>query len=897
MWAGIRRATGGLRFRVSLLVLLAVLPAVGFVIFLAAEQRRDAAIAAKHEALGLARLISARQEESVVQARQLLAVLATHPVIQGSDPASCNAFLADLATRHPDYTSIVVADANGTVWCDAVPRATPVNVKASPTFQTLLETRDFVIGSYRVGQVTGRPILGFGFPVFDESGTLEGGIFAGLDLSRVNVESLLADLPEGSSLTMVDRNGTVVLRSPDPEEWIGKSVADVPIIKAAMERRGLATGEGEVLSGPSRLVAYGPVIPESGDLFVLVGIPKAIAFSPADANLRTSLVGIGGVVLLALAAAWIGGDAFVLRRTRALVAATRRLAGGDFDARSGQEHGPGELGQLAHAFDSMAGALKEREADRERAEDERERRIREQSAREAAEHARQRADFLARAGTALASSLDYQTALGDVVRLLVPEIADWASFSTLDDQRRLQVSAVAHRNADRTSSIAQMLEQYRPGPEDWYGSYHVIRTGKSELYQDIADEALAKSARNEEHLRLLRSLEIKHTIIVPVAAHGQTYGALTLVTSTQERRFSQDDLAFAEDLGRRCGLAIYSSKAYAGEQLARSRAEAGGRRRAAQYAVSRALMDAPTVDVAAQRVLAAIGENLGWDFGGLWLEDQAVGPLACAATWSSSEEPRLPKGADVRLPALRFDTGPALEVRRSGHPVWVSDSGVPVLDGPVLLGSDDFRSAMLLPVTSDRGIVGVLGMYSRRPITQDPEAMDSLATMGNQIGLFIERMRDADLVRELSTPVLPIGDRLLLVPVIGRVSPQRASQMTERILNAVRVHRARVVVMDVTGVAFMDESAANRIVQTVEAARLLGARVIVTGLSSDVCQTLIGLGIDLAQLETVGDLHRGIEHAEQILRGTSAAATAANPARPLNPGPAGSASRPRLTSG
>jgi nitrate/nitrite-specific signal transduction histidine kinase len=106
---------------------------------------------------------------------------------------------------------------------------------------------------------------------------------------------------------------------------------------------------------------------------VLVGIPKDVAFAAANANQLSSLIGIGvvAVVVLALGAAWVGGDAFVLRPTRALVAATRGLTGGDFNARTGLKHGPGELGEIARAFDGMAGTLKEREADRERAEQER----------------------------------------------------------------------------------------------------------------------------------------------------------------------------------------------------------------------------------------------------------------------------------------------------------------------------------------------------------------------------------------------------------------------------------------------------------------------------------------------------------------------------------------------
>ncbi|MBI4305158.1 MAG: STAS domain-containing protein [Chloroflexi bacterium] len=79
---------------------------------------------------------------------------------------------------------------------------------------------------------------------------------------------------------------------------------------------------------------------------------------------------------------------------------------------------------------------------------------------------------------------------------------------------------------------------------------------------------------------------------------------------------------------------------------------------------------------------------------------------------------------------------------------------------------------------------------------------------------------------------------------------------------------ARVVVLDVPGVAFMDEYVAHRLVETIEAGRLLGAQVIVTGLSSEVCQTLIGLGVDLSKLQPVEDLQRGIEWAEQLLGGS-----------------------------
>jgi rsbT co-antagonist protein RsbR len=120
-------------------------------------------------------------------------------------------------------------------------------------------------------------------------------------------------------------------------------------------------------------------------------------------------------------------------------------------------------------------------------------------------------------------------------------------------------------------------------------------------------------------------------------------------------------------------------------------------------------------------------------------------------------------------------------------------------------------------------------------------------------------------IRELSTPVIQIRDRLLILPMIGMIDSERALQLTENLLQAIRANRARVVVMDITGVAAVDSKVANHLIQTVAAARLMGATVIVTGLSADVAQALVALGVDLGRINTIGDLQGGLEEAERLL--------------------------------
>jgi rsbT co-antagonist protein RsbR len=137
------------------------------------------------------------------------------------------------------------------------------------------------------------------------------------------------------------------------------------------------------------------------------------------------------------------------------------------------------------------------------------------------------------------------------------------------------------------------------------------------------------------------------------------------------------------------------------------------------------------------------------------------------------------------------------------------------------------------------------------------------------VGFVQERERtireQQEAIRELSTPVLQVRDRLLILPIIGLIDPQRARQLTEQLLRGIRANRAKVVVIDITGVAAMDSSVANHLVQTVEASRLLGATVIVTGLSPEIAQTLVNIGVELSKMSTVGDLQGGIEEAERLL--------------------------------
>jgi len=181
--------------------------------------------------------------------------------------------------------------------------------------------------------------------------------------------------------------------------------------------------------------------------------------------------------------------------------------------------------------------------------------------------------------------------------------------------------------------------------------------------------------------------------------------------------------------------------------------------------------------------------------------------------------------------------------------------------GIVLLLRDVLARSLFAKYQGDFGLLNrVLDAY-------EPAANRIANTVAGSFVQERERIirQQQEAIRELSTPVLQVRERLLILPIIGLIDPQRARQLTEQLLQAIRANRAKVVVMDITGVPSIDSNVANYLVQTVDASRLMGANVIVTGLSPEIAQTLVVIGVDLSKMDTVGDLQGGIEKAERML--------------------------------
>ncbi|KAB2900296.1 MAG: PAS domain S-box protein, partial [Kofleriaceae bacterium] len=179
--------------------------------------------------------------------------------------------------------------------------------------------------------------------------------------------------------------------------------------------------------------------------------------------------------------------------------------------------------------------------------------------RDASEEKREllRRAFLANATQQLAEAADHRDALVKIARLAVPRLADWVAVDVVDSRdgqtRRV---AVAHVDPAKVELASELARRYPPDPDAVTGVPNVIRTGKAEFYPEIPQELLERAAVDPEHRRIIQELDLRSGLVVPLRGRAEVFGALSLIYAQSDRRYTADDLAFAEELARRAALMI-----------------------------------------------------------------------------------------------------------------------------------------------------------------------------------------------------------------------------------------------------------------------------------------------------------------------------------------------------
>jgi PAS domain S-box-containing protein len=184
------------------------------------------------------------------------------------------------------------------------------------------------------------------------------------------------------------------------------------------------------------------------------------------------------------------------------------------------------------------------------------------------QRASQRAALLADIGAVLAGTLQYEATLKTVANMTVPAIADWCAVDILTEEHKIERLAVAHVDPAKID-LARTIRSRYEDPSSPYTPASVVRTGTASMVKEISDDMIVGAAHgDEERIDLVRSLGIRSYMIVPLTAHGRTFGALTLATAESGRVYSDDDFRFAQDVAFRAALAVDNAHAYEEAQTA-----------------------------------------------------------------------------------------------------------------------------------------------------------------------------------------------------------------------------------------------------------------------------------------------------------------------------------------
>ena len=354
--------------RLLLVALIAATPAFAAILVMQSAARQRGRERTLADSLRLVRL-AANEQASVVNGTQLLIkTLAELSEVRAANPDGCLDLLPRILAGHPDYLALTVANADGSLFCSTTPRDRLVhaNARGRAWFDRVMETRTSVISDYQFSAVTSTPSIVIAQPLLDRAGSVSRIVVAVIELSRLQTVMSGAALPAGGTLTLVDRTGTILARSPDGGSWIGHRLPESEL----PER--LAVGANDVVSdsvgvdGIRRLSVTVPVRTTDGAMFYMsLGIDHDTAFRESDRIYRSYLWLLGIVSLAGLAAAGIGSQLSVLRPLKTLKAVADRIAGGDLGARAQLASSVGGVSELGEAVNAMADALKTREQEHE----------------------------------------------------------------------------------------------------------------------------------------------------------------------------------------------------------------------------------------------------------------------------------------------------------------------------------------------------------------------------------------------------------------------------------------------------------------------------------------------------------------------------------------------------
>lgn len=354
----------GLRPRLVILLSLAGLPGLVFMALAFGELREAATSRTQQELRRVVEVIAADQKSVTALAMRSMAEIAAPEMAQ--NPAVCSAQAALLTRSNAVIMTLGVADLDGTIRCSGAGSGAAGSIASWSAFQRAMATQRFTSGSVSVDPITGVLVSTYASPVWDSAANLIGIAFVGTSQAWIERLSTGLELDPSTEITILNEAGDLIARHPQPALWVNASLRDWPVARAALSETAGGTREmGK--DGIERLYAFTRV--QQPNVFrsfetTIVGAPGGILFGEINSTFRRASGGMAVVSFLSLLIAWYVASRWVLGPVRALIGTANRIRQGKFDSRT-NVHEPGELGELAAAFDEMAASLETRRAQRD----------------------------------------------------------------------------------------------------------------------------------------------------------------------------------------------------------------------------------------------------------------------------------------------------------------------------------------------------------------------------------------------------------------------------------------------------------------------------------------------------------------------------------------------------
>jgi len=303
-----------LRRRLLMIILVAVVPILGVLLY-QAKLARDVQVGeVLEDAWVTVENVAIRQARFIDAAKQVLTLLGDTVELIDGDATRCHGFLKQVAAHNQMYVDLGVADVNGDVLCRLSDSAeTDLDLTKKSHFRAALKAKSFAVGDYQVRKPSNRKSLNFAYPVLNRDGQVGSVIYAALDVNWISQLAVENNLAPGVALSILDSKGTLLARFPEPENWIGKHFPDAALFEM-VQLRSQVSRDLVGLDGVERFYAFKPLsLPNTvGQIYVMVGVPKDVAFGAINRRLARNLLLLFFIALSATGIAWLIGSKSVI---------------------------------------------------------------------------------------------------------------------------------------------------------------------------------------------------------------------------------------------------------------------------------------------------------------------------------------------------------------------------------------------------------------------------------------------------------------------------------------------------------------------------------------------------------------------------------------------------------